>query len=90
MMKYTFLLPAYKSGYAFSLNNVANFRAEKVVAKAPWGVFGGNNVNNTVLVDCEINRYDIHCYGKNVRADRCKFSDLYNQYPRSRPDRLHK
>ena len=33
-----------------------------------------------LLTDCDINRFDIHCYGKDVKSVRCKFSEFYNQF----------
>ena len=68
-----------KYGYGFNLNNVAMLTCERLYARSRWGVFGTNNVNGTTLRDCDINRFDIHCYGRDVRCYNCKFSDMYNQ-----------
>lgn len=68
-----------KFGYGFNLNNVALLTCERLYARSRWGVFGTNNVNGTILRDCDINRFDIHCYGKDVRCYNCLFSDMYNQ-----------
>lgn len=67
-------------GYGFNLNNVALITCERLYARSRWGVFGTNNVNGAVLRDCDINRFDIHCYGRDVRCYNCKFSDMYNQF----------
>lgn len=67
-------------GYGINLENVAMFSGERIYARARWGVFGTNNVNGATLKDCDINRFDIHCYGRDVRCYNCKFSDLYNQF----------
>lgn len=67
-------------GYGISLYNVSMFTGERIYARARWGVFGNNNVNGTTLMNCDINRYDIHCYGRDVRCYNCKFTDLYNQF----------
>lgn len=69
-----------KYGYGINLDNVAMFIGERIYARARWGVFGNNNVNGATLRDCDINRFDIHCYGRDVRCYNCKFSDLYNQF----------
>ena len=67
-------------GYGINLENVAMFTGERIYARARWGVFGTNNVNGATLKDCDINRFDIHCYGRDIRCYNCKFSDLYNQF----------
>jgi len=33
-----------------------------------------------LLKNCDINRFDIHCYGKDVRFENCNFVDQYNQF----------
>ena len=71
---------AKKYGYGINLDNVAMFTGERIYARARWGVFGNNNVNGATLRDCDINRFDIHCYGRNVRCYNCKFADMYNQF----------
>ena len=58
-------------GYAFSLGNLYGTRFERVEASGNWGVFGTNNLSNTTLVDCDIDRFDIHCYGRDARLLRC-------------------
>lgn len=67
-------------GYGVCLDNVYDFRVNNMYARANWGVFGTNNVNNAHLTNCDINRFDIHCYGKDIRFDSCNFVDLYNQF----------
>ena len=69
-----------KYGYAFNLNNVCEFSAKQLSAFGRWGVFGTNNLKNVHLEDCDINRFDIHCYGCNVECINCRFSQLYNQF----------
>lgn len=69
-----------KYGYGISMNNVSMFIGERIYARARWGVFGTNNVNGATLTDCDINRFDIHCYGQDLRCYDCKFSNLYNQF----------
>lgn len=67
-------------GYGIQMNNVWNSRFVRLNAKAKWGVFGTNNINTAYLQDCDINRFDIHCYGRDVSMKSCKFSNLYNQF----------
>lgn len=69
-----------KFGYGISLNNTYDFYASNVYARANWGVFGNNNVNKAVLEHCDINRFDIHCYGKNISFIDCNFVDLYTSF----------
>ena len=75
----TYSLPgAY--GYGISLDNVYDFRVDNLYARANWGVFGNNNVNRAYLKNCDFNRFDIHCYGRDVSFENCNFVDLYNQF----------
>lgn len=67
------------SGYGISLNNVWDFKANHLYGRGKWGVFGTNNVNKATLVDCDINRFDIHCYGKDCFFKRVNFVDRDNQ-----------
>lgn len=67
-------------GYGICLNNVSSVYFSKLEGNAAWGIFGNNNVNEVHLSDCDINRFDIHCYGKDIFATNCKFRNLYNQF----------
>ncbi len=49
-------------------------------ARAKWGVFGTYCLQDVILKDCDINRFDIHCYGKNIKAEGCRFTGMYNQF----------
>ena len=69
-----------KYGYGISLENVYDFNARNLYARANWGVFGNNNVHLVHLEDCDINRFDIHCYGKDIYCKNVNFVGLYNQY----------
>lgn len=68
-----------KWGYGININNVNGLTVNRMYARSKWGVFGTNNLQNVVLTNCDINRFDIHCYGKDIKAVNCKFSGLYNQ-----------
>ena len=69
-----------KYGYGISMNNVWNARFKRLRAHGKWGVFGNNNVNHTVIEDSDINRFDIHCYGRDVFCYRTTFRNIYNQF----------
>ena len=69
-----------KYGYGVFLNNVWNTKILRMNASANWGIFGNNNVNTVYLKDCAVNRFDIHCYGRDVFFDNCQISGMYNQY----------
>lgn len=69
-----------KYGYGISMFNVWNVKFVGLNADGNWGVFGCNNVNKVELVNCNINRFDVHCYGKDITARNCYFHDLYNQF----------
>ena len=71
-------------GYAFSMNNVWGAYFQRVEAHGNWGVFGTNNLSHTQLVDCNLDRFDIHCYGRDALLQRCilrqrqtQFSSMY-------------
>jgi len=68
------------SGYGFTLNNIWNLKVKRMYGKANWGVFGDNNINVTTIEDSKINRFDIHCYGRDISFKNVEFFDLYNQY----------
>lgn len=70
----------HKFGYGVAINNIYDLKVNRMVASAKWGVFGTNNMNKVFLKDCDINRFDIHCYGNNVSFERCTFRNLYNQF----------
>lgn len=69
-----------KYGYAFGLDNVWCHKALRVKADGKWGVYGTNNVNTAALEDCKINRFDIHCYGRDILCKNCHFYRLYNSF----------
>lgn len=67
-------------GYAFSLNNLWATHFERVEAHGNWGVFGSNNLNYTQLVDCDLDRFDIHCYGRDAWLLRCTLRQRQTQF----------
>lgn len=67
-------------GYGIMMNNVWNSAFVRLKATADWGIFGTNNLSNTTLRNCDINRFDVHCYGRDAYIYNTKFSKLYNQF----------
>lgn len=67
-------------GYGISMNNVWNFHATKLCASGNWGIFGNNNINTAKIENSEINRFDIHCYGRDISFNKVTFVNLYNQF----------
>lgn len=80
-------------GYAFSLNNLYNSRFEHIDAWGNWGVFGSNNLNRTLLEHCNVDRFDIHCYGRDATLRECVLEGrqtLYTSfYGTARFERCH-
>lgn len=68
------------SGYGVNMNNIWNFKAVRMYGKANWGIFGNNNINTARIENSKINRFDIHCYGRDISFENVEFFDLYNQY----------
>lgn len=69
-----------KYGYGINLNNVWNSCFERIKAHANWGVFGNYNVNYSIIKNCDINRFDVHCYGRDIYVENTSFCNLYNQF----------
>lgn len=67
-------------GYAFSLSNLWDTKFERVTADGNWGVFGTNNLSHTTLEDCDLNRFDIHCYGRDALLRRCTLRQRQTQF----------
>ena len=60
-----------KSGYGIQMNNVWNSWFDDIKSEAAWGIFGNNNIHNAHISNCRINRFDTHCYGKDVYFSNC-------------------
>ena len=43
-------------------------------------MFGNNNINTALIENSEINRFDIHCYGRDISFKDVVFVNLYNQF----------
>lgn len=68
-----------KFGYGVGMVNIYGLKVNRMYSRCNWGVFGTQSLNEVLLKDCDINRFDIHCYGRDVRAENCRFTRLYNQ-----------
>lgn len=68
------------SGYGILMDNVWNSSFYRLYGHGNWGIFGTNNVNKAMLTRCDINRFDIHCYGRDIYFDHCIIRDVYNQF----------
>lgn len=69
-----------KYGYGLSMNNIYDVSFDNLKADGAWGIFGTNNMHNVSLNNCDINRFDVHCYGKDITCKNCTFRNLYNQF----------
>lgn len=67
-------------GYGIQMDNVWNSSFIRLTARANWGIFGTNNISRATLRDCTLNRFDIHCYGRDISFHNCTFGKLYNQF----------
>lgn len=67
-------------GYGMNMLNDWNTHIIRLNATGKWGVFGTNNMNKVTLEDCNLNRFDIHCYGKDITIKDCTFNNMYNQF----------
>lgn len=62
-----------KFGYGIIVNNVYDIKLKKVRARTNWGFFCSNNVQNLRIENSDVNRIDLHCYGKNFDCKNCIF-----------------
>jgi len=66
-----------KYGYGISMNNVWNVKLYNVRGNASQGLICNSNINQSYLKNCDINRYDIHCYGRDAVMEDCTFRGMY-------------
>lgn len=67
-------------GYGVSMNNTWNTTFVRLKADGAWGVFGTNNVSKVTLRECDVNRFDIHCYGRDAYLVNCTFRNKQTQF----------
>ncbi len=68
------------SGYGLLMDNLRDTRVSHLFARSEWGIFGTNNMCNTTMEDCDFDRFDIHCYGRDVAFKNCRQQNSYNQF----------
>ena len=64
-----------KYGYGIAIGNCWNVTFKRIKADANWGVFCCNNLNTAHLEDCNVNRFDTHCYGRDFSFENCFLHD---------------
>lgn len=55
-----------ESGYGFSCNNLWNATFRRITSHTLWAGFDCNNMQDSYLEDSDVERFDTHCYGKNI------------------------
>lgn len=68
------------SGYGIAMDNIWNYKANRLYCDANWGIFGNNNINLARIENSSINRFDVHCYGRDISFKKVHFNKLYNQF----------
>lgn len=63
-------------GYGINMNNVWNSWFDGIECDANWGIFGNNNINTSHITNSKINRFDTHCYGKDIYFSNCEISQI--------------
>lgn len=53
-------------GYGLACNCLWNATFRRISSHSRWGVFGCNNLHDSTLEDSDCERFDTHCYGKNI------------------------
>lgn len=73
-------------GYGIRLLNVWDTSISNLIAYKPEkGVMGNENVNGLTVEYSNLNRVDVHCYGRDITCTNCTFrntSNLYHIYNR--------
>lgn len=68
------------SGYGVLLGNLNKTHIRRLKSLTEWGVFGTNNMTETFIEYSDFNRFDIHCYGRDVTFEHCIQRDGFNQF----------
>lgn len=53
-------------GYGFSGNNCWHSTFRRITSHTKWAGFGCNNMNDSILEDSDVERFDTHCYGRDI------------------------
>lgn len=67
-------------GYGICMNNVCDVVIDKMYGHAKWGIFYVSNAQQITLKNCDLNRFDLHCYGRDFTMKNCNFSGRPNAY----------
>lgn len=70
------------SGHGYELDTVYHIVYDNITGyDNNWGIFGANNVNDVAIYNSNINRFDVHCYGRDIKFYNCTFTgNKYNQF----------
>ncbi len=69
-----------KYGYAFSLGNVYDIMMSGLKCEAKWGAFCVNCAQKVEVKNSKINRFDLHCYGRDFKLKKCFFNGTSSGY----------
>ena len=58
-------------GYSISCNATWNATFRRLRSNCPWAVFGCNNTHASTIEDSVIERFDTHCYGRDITMKGC-------------------
>lgn len=65
------------SGHGYELDTCYHIVFDNITGYDDyWGTFASNNVNDITIYNSNINRFDIHCYGKDVKFYNCTFGGI--------------
>ena len=56
----------HETGYGLSINNTWNAVFRRIHSHNRWAAFGCNNMQDSFLEDSDVERFDVHCYGRNI------------------------
>lgn len=67
--------------YGFSFNNIYNLVMDRInTSNYNWGVMGNNYLNTVTMTNSNLNRFDLHLYGRDFQFIHCQFKKTYNQF----------
>lgn len=71
----------YHWGYGISLQNVWDTSISYLNANNPAkGVMGNENINELTVENSNLNRVDVHCYGRDITCSNCIFQNTSNTF----------
>ena len=71
----------YHWGYGISIYNVWDTSITNLTACNPAkGVMGNENVNELTVENSNLNRVDVHCYGRDITCINCTFQNTSNTF----------